>query len=70
MEVIAEVCNLVSGFKVDLPEETEFKLKIQMKEGKKEGFHQSRKYILERLKMREHIEFKVLNQFQYYMGEV
>lgn len=32
---MAEMCNLVSGFKVGLPEETEFKVKIQMKEGKK-----------------------------------
>lgn len=35
MGVMAEVCNLVSGFKVGLPEETEFKVKIQRRRERK-----------------------------------
>lgn len=35
MGIIDEMCNLVSGFKIDLPEKTEFKVKIQRKEGRK-----------------------------------
>lgn len=64
MGVMAEGCNLVSGFKVGLPEETEFKVKIQMKEGKKKKSGSTRldnRYW--RLKRGEHIELKVLKHF-------
>lgn len=72
MGIIDEMCNLVSGFKIDLPEKTEFKVKIQRKEGrkKKEGFHQPGQQMMKRLKRSEYVELKALKQFWFCMAKV